>query len=452
LAANVLAAASVIEVDSLAPFSVHDWIKIAAERKKIIAIDETLGTLQLDSGLAGPHTAGLAITVWDFALKIYMRDPNTGAVNLVETQTNLSIEPLSEFYFATRINHPEIGSEYISVVDEITSAKTSTSFPATVADDVANVKPLTGGVEGTALSSSAYIAEYEFLRKAKALWLTNAEDFSETVADEGEQYCFNTGPKMIWVGTGAKADLQNYAQMLSWISRRRKTREMPAVFHQAWIEVDDPIGTVTNPRKQIPGIGAQIGHWIYVANLRGVHKVAAGRNQTLVGIRGIVNPITEPLELRNLTNAGFNVTDLEGGVVYNRSGRTPSKAKEFKFMNASLMKIYFKISFEDSLKTVENESNTTRLFNDIERAMFGFADTMFRSSSNGGNESAFASFLKPSGEDSGFNDVVQITVSDPLLNPYQDVMAGVLKANFYFMPPSPAERILIGVGLIFTAN
>lgn len=438
--------------DSVAPFELHDWVQIGTEYKKITSIDEVNGTITVNSAFTSAHAVNTQVQVRDFTIKVYLLDDTNGSLDLVETFTNLNIEPDSDFYFATRINHKDLGSNYIRVTDQITTTKTFSNFPQTVPDDITNVVPLTGGVEGTALSPSAYLAEYDYLKNAGCLWITNCEDFSEVVADDGEQYCFNSGPKMIWVGAANLSDLTSFQTELAWINRRRKSREQPAVFYHTWFSVDDPLGNVLNPRKNIPPVGGQMAHWIYVVNLRGVHKVAAGRNQVLAGIRGLVNERTDPVELRDLTNAGFILTSSDSGVYFNRSGRTPSKAPEYKFMNAPLMKIYFKKSFEDSLKNLENEMDAQKLLNSIERAMYEFADLMYRGSSNAGTESAFASFIKPDGNFSGFKDVVKIEVNDPVLNPYQDVMAGVLKANFYFMPPAPAERILIGVGLIFSVN
>ena len=72
--------------------------------------------------------------------------------------------------------------------------------------------------------------------------------------------------------------------------------------------------------------------------------------------------------------------------------------------------------------------------------MTEFARDFYVSSSNGGGEGGFA--------DGTFNEVVKI-IADDTINPIQKVSAGELRANFYFAAPAPAERILIGVGLLF---
>ena len=104
------------------------------------------------------------------------------------------------------------------------------------------------------------------------------------------------------------------------------------------------------------------------------------------------------------------------------------------------MSIYFKKSFEQSFVDLENEPNKAVLLQKIASGMTEFARDFYVSSSNGGGEGGFA--------DGTFNEVVKI-IADDTINPIQKVSAGELRANFYFAAPAPAERILIGVGLLF---
>jgi phage tail sheath protein FI len=132
-----------------------------------------------------------------------------------------------------------------------------------------------------------------------------------------------------------------------------------------------------------------------------------------------------------------------------RSARTMSKLPEWRFGNALAMVTFFKRTFEQSFQDLENETSTAALFNRVYKLMYDFSQVMYAGSTNAGQESAYASFVKPGGSTSNFDDVVLIVV-DETINTTARVKDGELRANYYFMAPTPAERILVGVGLIYT--
>jgi hypothetical protein len=94
-----------------------------------------------------------------------------------------------------------------------------------------------------------------------------------------------------------------FAQALVWANKRSKSRKIASLSNHTWIIVDDPIATGVITTKNIPNVGAIMGYWIFITDLRGIHKVPAGRLQTLTGIRGLVGEITDKTSLRDLANA-----------------------------------------------------------------------------------------------------------------------------------------------------
>lgn len=451
--AALTGAETTVAVDTVAPFAIGDWVDVDDTTNTwqgiISAIDESTNTLTLSIANAGANAIGIGATVniVDRTIKVYKKDSANGNVDLVETIENVTISETSgEFYYLTVINEVDSGSNWLLATD-IASAEDGTfaDFPAVVADDFANAVQLTTGVDGTTLTTTQYAAELLAFDPFPVKYLTNTEVHSEAIWDDGEIYCKTRGD-CVWVGCPTEELAFSAAE--KWSFKRQKSRKVYAWNEINWVRVDDPIGAGAFPLRNVPPLGHIIGYSIYLTTLRGIHKVPASTRQTLVGVRSVVGEFLTRAEIRDLANAGSNcITELSGSFAL-RSGRSPSKLAEWKFVNALNMSIYFKSSFETSFTDLENEPNQVVLIARLRDSILSFALVFFTSSSNGGSESGFHSFRKPNGSISGFEDVVVVDTGDSV-NPIRDINAGVLKANFYFMAPPPAERILVGVGLLF---
>jgi phage tail sheath protein FI len=280
------------------------------------------------------------------------------------------------------------------------------------------------------------------------MYFANAEHFTETMWDNGETFAWNDGKgDLTWVGSPTSNMV--FTQALVWANKRSKSRKIASLSNHTWLIVDDPIATGVITTKNIPNVGAIMGYWIFITDLRGIHKVPAGRLQTLTGIRGLVGEITDKTSLRDLANAGLNCISDLSGVMTVRSARTMSKLPEWRFANALAMVTFFKRTFEQSFQDLENETSSAALFNKVYKLMYDFSQVIYAGSTNGGQESGYASFIKAGGSASGFDDVVKIVV-DESINTSARIKDGELRANYYFMAPTPAERILVGVGLIYS--
>lgn len=436
-----------VTMDSVAQFEIGDWVKVdgstsSATYHQISAIDENLSTITFATGDATDRSGDATITVdvHDVTVKVYVKDSKTGNVDLVETWSNLSPDIDSPFYAATIINDEDIGSQYIKLEDQISGNPTDQDdFPNTVADDFANAVRLTGGTDGTAANANDMTNLLSDFDDYPILYLTNGESFSETIWDDGEQYC-NVRKDCVWVGTPDWADAQATSSLTKWANKRRKSRKVYAMNNGTYYNVTDPLSTAPNPIKRIPNVGHMMGYSIWITSVRGIHKVPAGRLQVPVGIRSLANEIISKRDLRDLKNVGMNLQTTIDGEYPVRSARTPSKLKEHQFINSVLMSIFFKKSFEISFVNLENEPNKAGLLSNIARGMSNFALEFYKTSSNGGLEGGFA--------EGGFAEVVRI-VADDSINPIQKINDGELRANFYFKAPPPMESLLIGVGLLF---
>ena len=436
---------TVIKVTSVAPFKVNDWVTVAGSGTytgKIILIDETSNELTLSTPAAGICAIGQTVSVVDRTLTVSLKDKLTGNVDVVEVWKNLSLEVEHERHWTKLINDVVTGSDYIFAEQLVTGAiDTFLDLPTVTVAPVA----MTAGNDGSTPTNSEHAAAYTKFDAAPINYLTNAEVFSESNWEDGELYC-SARKDCIWIGAPL-AGLSDDS-LTVWANKRRKSRPVYALTNKDWYYVDDPIGLGATPRKLVPNIGHIMGYCIYITSLRGIHKVPASLNQVLADVLGIYSETTDRVKMKEFKNLGLNVTSNIDGVFAIRSARTHSKLKERTFINATLMAIYFKKSFEQSLQDVENESNTVQLLNSIAAKMTDFSYRFYMSSSNGGNETGFASFIKKGGGSSGFSDVILI-VADGTVNPIEQVNEGILRVKFYFMAPAPAESILIGVGLLF---
>lgn len=438
-----------ISVTSVAPYKLYDFVTVAGASTysgKVIAIDEVTNKLTLDTPATGVNAAAQEVTVVDRSINVYLKDSITGNIALAEVWKNLSLDPSHERYWVNVINDEITGSDYIFAEQLVTvDVDTFDDLPVVGNGSSAVAIAFTAGADGSTPSNSDYADAYKNFDLADINYLANAEVFSEANWDDGELYC-DTRKDCVWIGTPLVG--LSYDSLVVWANKRRKSRIVYGLNNKDWVYVDDPIGVGPSPEKLVPNVGHVMGYAIYITSLRGIHKVPASRNQVVVDIRRLYNETTDRDELKNLKNLGLNCISNIGGTFAIRSARTPSKLKERAFINATLMAIYFKKSFEDSLQDLENESNTAALLNSIRDKIAAFAYSFYLSSSNGGNETGFASFKKASGGESGFQDVVLI-IADGSINPLAQVNEGILRVKFYFMAPAPAESILIGVGLLF---
>ena len=449
LTAATAASDTVVTVTSVAPFRLNDFVTVAGVgtySAKILSIDESANTLTLSVPAAGVCAIGQTVTVIDRTINVYLKDALTGNVALAETWKNVTMDTDHERNWVNVINHDITGSDYIYAEQLVTAANDLfTDLPVTGAGTVAASVYMTLGNDGATPSNSDHAAAYSAFDLAPINYLTNAEVFSESNWEDGELYC-STRKDCIWIGTPLPGQIDDAYTV--WANKRRKSRPVYALTNKDWVYVDDPIGVGATPQKLVPNVGHVMGYCIYITSLRGIHKVPASLNQVLADVLGIHSETTNKIKLKEFKNLGLNCISNIDGVFAIRSARTHSKLKERIFVNSTLMAIYFKKSFERSLQDVENESNTAQLLDSISAKITAFAYDFYLSSSNGGNETGFASFKKKGGGDSTFNDVT-LVVADGTINPLSQINEGILRVKFYFMAPAPAESILIGVGLLF---
>ena len=445
----VAASATLIEVDAAAEYEVGDIITVNGTDTIVTKVDQLNSQLTVSVAVSGAIDAPVAVK--DRTIKIYRRSLSSGLITPVATIPNLTTSTNSPYYFLLRVNSVDFGSNYITLEHLTTvAAGTVEDLPAVVVDDIANIVWLSGGTNGTAMTEAndlALLSEFD----NSTILTSHSERFTESWNDLLEAACYNNGDgKKMAVCTIPMSIAAVPADALAYARRRRLSRKVHALYNGAWLQVDDPTGLGPNAKKNIPNVGAVIGFTIQEHIRRGFHKVPASRRKGLLGIRGLTHELNNSKDFTPLADVGMNWITTDGTNYFIRSARTPSKEKEFTFFNATFMTCYFKVTFENDqlIAQLENESDTAAILTSLKDSMMAFASLIYRSSTNGGLESGFARYVKPDGNVTNFNDVVRI-VADQTINPFDDVTAGLIRAKFYFMAPTPAERFIIGVGLLF---
>lgn len=445
----IASSATLISVEAAPEYEVGDIISVNGTLTKVTKVDQLNGQLTVSIAVSGAVDAPVAVV--DRTIKVYRKDLTTGMITLVETLKNLTTMSDSAYYFLLRVNSSDFGSRYLALEHLTTpSAGLVTDLPAVVVDSIANITWLASGTNGTAMTEVtdlALVDEFD----SQTILTTHSERFTETWNDALEAKCYNNGNgKRVNIGTAPMSTAAVTADVLAFARRRRLSRKVHALYNGAWLQVDDPTGLGPNAKKNIPNVGAIIGFTIQEHVRRGVHKVPASRKKGLLGIRGLTHEINNSVDFTPLADVGMNWITTDGTNYHIRSARTPSKEKEFVFFNGMFMSCYFKVTFENDqvIAQLENETDTEAILKSLRNGMQAFASVIHKGSTNGGLESGFAKFVKPDGTVTGFNDVVRI-VADQTINPFDDVTAGIIRAKFYFMAPTPAERFVIGVGLLF---
>lgn len=427
-----------ITVQATTLFSLYDYVSIGTTpiERQIIGIDEANNRLILNSALGAVVALDSAVAVKDFTLRVYTKDSDIGVFSDPVSYSNLTMDIRSQHYWAAVINDAFTGSDFLFAEQLVTADNgTVTDFPVCVADSLANAINLTGGLNGTALTTVEMAAQYAQFNPYSIRYLGNMESQALATYIDGEAYCAVRGDCM-WVGCPTMATASSYSGLYAYASQLQRTRKVFAWNAGNWIYVTDPLSPI-GAFKAIPNIGHRIGLAIRLTEQNGVHRVLADRKTSFVSVRGLVTEFVDPDQIRNLANIGMNVMNDFSGEIVLRTGRTPSKLPEWTFTNAVNMATYFKLSYVNSLVNYENQTNNDELLANIVGSMKDFAHDFYLSSSNGGNEGGFAS--------GSFTAVTRFDYGS-LINRRSSIQAGVVRVNFYFIPPAPAERIRVGVG------
>jgi hypothetical protein len=194
-----------------------------------------------------------------------------------------------------------------------------------------------------------------------------------------------------------------------------------------------------------------MGQWIHSIGMYGIHCIPARKIILLLGASEVAGyTAISDFDRTDLADAGVNVIQLSGRGLITRNFFTPSTAPEFKFANAVIMRNYVKLSVVDSLQESENQPNVIARVREDRMATFQFMHKLWLRGSTGNvpEGETFGQYEKDDGSTSTEDDAYEI-IADASNNSVAQLQAGERNIDLYFMFPSPAGSIKIGVGLMY---
>jgi len=436
-------AAGVVSFDAVG----NGFIKVLSATTGLtstVSISDTDLFAGLTDVLGTPETAvpgeeSSSVKTLNFDLAIYRKN-SVGVIELQENWTFLSMSPLVSTYVERVLNNQYSGSMQLLGEDQ--------SAPVTV--DHFNLLPVEvalpvaldqGGVDGTLPGNSDWntlLAEFDV---KDIRHLCNPESITKTVNDYGEAYCKGRGD-CIWYSN--LQGNQTYAELLITGQQYVVSNDSYRMNNNGWLEISDPIGVGVEPTIYVPNVGFIMGSVIYWISKHGYQRVPAGVQESLRGVLGIWgDQVLDDVKRTKLADLGINLIQfVPGSGICLRNGRMGSTNKAYKWYNQIFMRLYYKVTFQQSFQEIENEETgealLTKLFNAVRSYMLvDYNGTSART----GKKSAF---LRMTG--GKFEDVVTI-ICDASNNTKEDVLAGNVNVHLYFTPPPPAESIEIGVGI-----
>jgi phage tail sheath protein FI len=206
------------------------------------------------------------------------------------------------------------------------------------------------------------------------------------------------------------------------------TRTSYGAVYYPWIIVDDPL-QLTGSVRTIPPSGHVAGIFARADRLRGVHKPPA--NEVLEGVWDLYEQIDDAAHA-DLNDASINaIRALPGRGVLVLGARTLDTDLRWRYINIRRLFAMIEESLEEQLQWLTFEPNSPRLWKEIDRAVRGFLERLFRAGMLDGNSSDDAYYVR----------------CDETTNPESDTDAGRVICQIGLQPPWPAEFVIVRIGV-----
>jgi hypothetical protein len=449
---------SYADLDSVIGIKVGDLILFktnagAAPVYKILTgVDESLNrvtwTGDFEVSAASGETLAVddEVTIPGFRIQTYYKD-----IKGVETEVDIeqgkiicSSESAVVDYYVDNVFK---NSKYIKV----TEASASSLGDRLPAEDSAVVY-MTGGLEGTTITTAAEQAYFLGKLDNKPIrFLANPESTSE-VFQKGLIDYSDSRPDDNPIVIVNIAEDRTKAQLKVIGNSFQKSDFSPAVICANWQKVSDPFSnSPTAPLRNVPNVGHVMGNWIYTISTLGIHYIPATNATPLRGTLGVVgDQFLDDDDRTELAEAGINLIQEKSGVGIKIANLfTVSTATEYKFANGILMRNYIKVSSVDSLDGSENTPNSLNRISGDKMAIELFLYNLWDRGSTGNviTGETFGQGLTDSNVPTDPTDHFEV-IADITNNPQSSINQGERYLDVYFSFPTPAGRIVIGVGIL----
>jgi hypothetical protein len=209
--------------------------------------------------------------------------------------------------------------------------------------------------------------------------------------------------------------------------RDRTAGSFGAVYHP-WIIVSDPL-RLAGPVRAIPPTGHVAGMFARTDRLRGVHKPPA--NEVLEGVWDVTEAIDNTAHAR-LNDASINaIRAIPGRDVRVLGARTLAEDPAWRYVNVRRLFAMIEEALDEQMQWLVFEPNSPRLWREIDRAVRGFLERLFRAGMLDGATSDEAYFVS----------------CDETTNPPSSTDDGRVICELGLQPPYPAEFVIVRVGV-----
>ncbi|CAN7806134.1 phage tail sheath subtilisin-like domain-containing protein [Paraburkholderia hospita] len=210
--------------------------------------------------------------------------------------------------------------------------------------------------------------------------------------------------------------------------RRRLPNNNFAALYYPWIRVDDPLQSAGNLRT-IPPSGQVAGMFARCDRLRGVHKPPA--NELLEGVWDLSQRIDATAHAE-LNEAGVNaIRAVPGRGVLVLGARTLDCDLSWRYVNVRRLFSMIEEALEEQMQWLTFEPNNPRLWKEVDRAVRGFLERMYRAGMLDGLSSADAYSVR----------------CDESTNPPSGTDDGRVVCLIGIQPPYPAEFVVVRIGV-----
>lgn len=195
-----------------------------------------------------------------------------------------------------------------------------------------------------------------------------------------------------------------------------------------WIRVDDPLRIGGNLRT-IPPSGQVAGMFARCDRLRGVHKPPA--NELLEGVWDLSERIDATAHAE-LNEEGVNaIRAVPGRGVLVLGARTLAPELEWRYVNVRRLFSMIEEALEEQMQWLTFEPNNPRLWREVDRAVRGFLERLYRAGMLDGASSADAYTVR----------------CDESTNPPSGTDDGRVVCLIGIQPPYPAEFVIVRIGV-----
>ncbi|WP_298407976.1 phage tail sheath subtilisin-like domain-containing protein [uncultured Chloroflexus sp.] len=382
------------------------------------------------------HATREPLQLDEFNLMVVEIIPGTNPVQAARRETfrNVSIDPTASRYVGTVLAQESL---LLRIPDPHPGA-----FPTVRPAVVADVLPAANGTDGSVLSHTQYLGDFDAktgmyaLRKADLFNLlcippvTRENDVSEAVWTAALRFCRDERAFLI---VDAPSSWRSIATAVGGIGTfsAAVARDDHAAIYFPRVRIPDPLRE--NRLEEFAPCGAVAGIFARTDAQRGVWKAPAGQDATLFGVRALAVNLTDG-EQGQLNPLGVNCLrtfPVSGNVVWGaRTYRGADQlASEWKYIPVRRLALFIEETLYRSLQWVVFEPNDEPLWAQIRLNVGAFMQTLFRQGAFQGRSPREAYLVK----------------CDRETTTQTDINMGVVNIVVGFAPLKPAEFVIIKI-------